>query len=92
MGADGEAAAALGLLSNYNGLLHSHGNTNDHNNLTVGPSNDMPLAPPTTTHHHIPDYNGGRTFAEGDVPPPPEPSLVQPLCHNRVTGPPDFGL
>ena len=44
----------------------------------------------STVRGHANDYNGGRTFAANDVPPPPEPQGMYPLCHHRVGPPPDF--
>ena len=36
-----------------------------------------------TIRQSIPDYGGERTYAAGDLPQPPEPALIRPLCCQR---------
>ena len=44
-----------------------------------------------TAHAVVEDYSD-RAFARDDVPPPPAPTGIVPLCHHHVGPPPDFSL
>ena len=43
----------------------------------------------STTHAVVDDY-AERTYARDDIPPPPAPEAIIPLCHTLAGPPPDF--